>query len=233
MKVGIIGAMEKEIEIIKEKMSKASTINHLGYEFTAGKINRSDIILLRSGVGKVNAAMSTTLLNHLYPCDLIINIGSAGGFDSQLNIGDIIIATEIRNYDVDVTAFGYEFGQVPKMPAFFQSDKSLVELAEQSAKEITKYKIVKGLVVSGDSFMNNLAQIAYIKEKFNSILAAEMEACAIAQVCYQFKIPFIVIRSISDIVGKNAHITHDLNLELASHNSSALTLAILEEIQKE
>ncbi len=230
MKVGIIGAMEKEIEIIKEKMTKRSIENLLGYEFTKGKIDQVNVVLLRSGIGKVNASMSTTLLNYIHPCNLIINIGTAGGFDSQLNIGDVIIATEIRNYDVDVTAFGYEFGQVPKMPAYFQSERSLVELAEQCANIFTKHKVEKGLIVSGDSFMNNLSQIAFIKEKFNSILAAEMEACAIAQVCYQFKIPFIIIRSISDIVGKDAHITHDLNLELASHNSSTLALSMLEKI---
>lgn len=230
MKIGIIGAMEKEIEILKNQMTKKSIVNHHGFEFTSGKINSHEIVLLKSGIGKVNAAMSTTLLNDKYPCDFVINIGSAGGFDDQLNIGDIVIGKEIRNYDVDVTAFGYEYGQIPKLPAYFQSDKSLTSIAESCAMHFTAHKIVKGLIISGDSFMNNLVQINFIKEKFTRILAAEMEACAIAQVCYLFKTPFIIIRSISDSVGKDAHIIHDLNLELASHNSSTLVLYMLDKL---
>lgn len=232
MKIGIIGAMEKEIEIIRDKMTKKIIENSHGFEFTLGKINSHEVVLLKSGIGKVNAAMSTTLLNHKYPCELVINIGSAGGFDDQLHIGDIVIGSEIRNYDVDVTAFGYEYGQIPKMPAYFQSDKTLISIAENCALNFTAHKIVKGLIISGDSFMNNLVQINYIKEKFTRILAAEMEACAIAQVCYLFKIPFIIVRAISDSVGIDAHIIHDLNLELASQNSSKLVLYMLDKISQ-
>ncbi len=231
MNIGIIGAMDKEIEIIKNNILKKNIENIHGIDFVSGKIATHDIILVKSGIGKVNAAMSTTLLNYHFSTDIVINIGSAGGFDDQLNIGDIVIGSEIRNYDVDVTAFGYEYGQVPKMPAYFQSDKKLMTIAQNCADNFTAHKIVKGLIISGDSFMNNLLQINAIKEKFNRILAAEMEASAIAQVCYLFKVPFIIIRSISDSVGSDAHITHDLNLELASHNSSTLVLYMLDKLK--
>lgn len=232
MRIGIIGAMDKEIEIIKNKIDSRKDTTITGYEFSTGHIYNNDIVLLRSGIGKVNAAVGTTLLNHCFNCDYIINIGSAGGFCKNLNIGDVVISSEIRNYDVDVTAFGYEFGQVPKMPAFFSSDLALSKLAESCAPVLSPYRIVKGLIVSGDSFMNEIDRITAIRNKFNDILATEMEACAIAQVCYQFKIPYIIIRSISDHVGNDAHIKHDMNLELAAKNSTTVALSLLENIEK-
>ena len=189
MAIGIIGAMTPEIELINNKMTQKNIEDIQGYQFISGKIKQRDVVLLQSGIGKVNAAIGTTLLNYKYRCESVINIGSAGGFSDELHIGDIVIATELRNHDVDVTAFNYEYGQIPKMPAFFKSDTALVKMAEHCAKEVHHYNIVQGLIVSGDSFLNNTKQIAFIKQKFNHVLAAEMEACAIAQVCYQFKNP--------------------------------------------
>lgn len=230
MRIGIIGAMVKEVEIIKHKLVDRTDIAIAGYEFSMGKIYNNDIVLLLSGVGKVNAAISTTLLNHCYKCDYIINIGSAGSFSSNLQIGDVVISNEIRNHDVDVTAFGYEFGQIPKMPPYFSSDTELSKLVYSASHLISPYRIINGLIVSGDSFMNDINKISNIKSKFKDILAAEMEACAIAQVCYQFKTPFIIIRAISDHVGNDAPINHDIYLELASKNSTTIALFLLENI---
>lgn len=231
MRVGVIGAMDEEIIFFKEKLEKRTDFVICGYDFFEGKIDNKDLVVLKSGIGKVNAAMSTTLLHSHYKCDYIINIGSAGGFDDSFNIGDIILSTELRSHDVDVTAFGYEFGQVPKMPAFFQSCETLVKIAEECSEHIAPHRILKGLIVSGDSFMNKIEQINLIKSRFNNILAAEMEACAIAQVCYQFNVPFIIIRALSDVVGAEAPADHMTYLELASKNSTKLALSMLQRLE--
>ncbi|MEL7458688.1 MAG: 5'-methylthioadenosine/S-adenosylhomocysteine nucleosidase, partial [Pseudomonadota bacterium] len=112
MKVGIIGAMEQEVTILKEAMTNCQTVSKAGCTFFSGQINDVDVVLLQSGIGKVAAAVGTTILLDEYQPDVVINTGSAGGFDSSLNLGDVVISTEVRHHDADVTAFGYEMGQM-------------------------------------------------------------------------------------------------------------------------
>src|SRR5690606_28131087 len=115
-------------------------------EFTTGTYQGQEIVLLKSGIGKVNAAMSTTILLQHYKPDLVINTGSAGGFDENLEVGSIVISSEVRHHDVDVTAFGYEMGQVPQMPAAFQSNTELIELAEKAVMELENLPYAIGLI---------------------------------------------------------------------------------------
>ncbi|EIJ78964.1 5'-methylthioadenosine/S-adenosylhomocysteine nucleosidase [Bacillus methanolicus PB1] len=232
MKIAIIGAMEEEVALLREKMEDRSVETIAGCEFTSGILDGANVVLLRSGIGKVNAAMSTSILLERFKSDYVINTGSAGGLNPVLNVGDIVISTEVRHHDVDVTAFGYEYGQVPQLPAAFEANRELVQIAETAAKEIKNIQVVKGLIATGDSFMNDPERVEVIRNKFTGLQAVEMEAAAIAQVAYQFGCPFVVIRSLSDIAGKESNVSFEQYLEKAAVNSATLVMKIVTSLKK-
>lgn len=223
--------MEEEVALLREKISNQEQETIAGCEFTTGSMDGAEVILLRSGIGKVNAAMSTTILLDRFKPDYVINTGSAGGFHPDLNVGDVVISSEVRHHDVDVTAFGYEYGQVPQLPAAFEANSGLVEIAEEAAKEIGSVQIVKGLIATGDSFMNDPKRVDAIRDKFLNLQAVEMEAAAIAQVSYQFGIPFVIIRSLSDIAGKESDVSFEQYLEKAALHSASLVMKIVEKLK--
>lgn len=232
MTIAIIGAMEEEVTLLRDQMSDKKVETIAGCEFTIGKMEEADVILLRSGIGKVNAAMSTSILLERYKPEYVINTGSAGGYNPSLDVGDVVISSEVRHHDVDVTAFGYEYGQVPQLPPAFEADKRLVEIAEEAAKEINQAQVVKGLIATGDSFMNDPKRVEDIQDKFPGLQAVEMEGAAIAQVAYQFGVPFVVIRSLSDIAGKKSEVSFDQFLDKAALHSSALVTKIVARLKK-
>jgi adenosylhomocysteine nucleosidase len=227
MKVAIIGAMEEEVQLLRNHIENRTVETIAGCEFTSGEMNGVDVVLLRSGIGKVNAAMSTAILLHHFRPDVVINTGSAGGFDQSLNVGDVVISTEVRHHDVDVTAFGYEYGQVPQMPAAYVADEKLKTIAIECAKEMSDIQVTSGLIATGDSFMNDPKRVEYIRDKFTGLQAVEMEAAAIAQVAYQFNVPFVIIRSLSDIAGKESNVSFERYLEKAAVNSANLVMKII------
>jgi adenosylhomocysteine nucleosidase len=228
MKIAIIGAMEEEVTLLRENIAGKKQEIVAGCEFTFGEMHGTEVILLKSGIGKVNAAMSTTILLEKYKPDYIINTGSAGGFNPILNVGDAVISSEVRHHDVDVTAFGYEYGQVPQLPAAFLADEKLVTIAEAAAKEITEIQVVKGAIATGDSFMNDPVRVDFIRTKFDNLQAVEMEAAAIAQVAHQFNVPFVIIRSLSDIAGKESDVSFDQFLDKAAVNSATLVMKMVD-----
>ena len=227
MKIAIIGAMEEEVTLLRDNMKDQTQETVAGCEFTFGNMHGAEVILLRSGIGKVNAAMSTTILLEKYKPECIINTGSAGGFNPSLNVGDAVISTEVRHHDVDVTAFGYEYGQVPQLPAAFLADDKLISVAESAAKELENFQIVKGLIVTGDSFMEDPARVEFVRSKFKDLQAVEMEAAAIAQVAHRFGVPFVIIRSLSDIAGKESEISFDQFIDKAATNSATLVMKMV------
>ena len=230
MKIAIIGAMEEEVALLRENISNPTVETIAGCEYTSGTMDDKEVILLRSGIGKVNAAMSTAvLLQHFQP-DCIINTGSAGGFDPSLNVGDVVISTEVRHHDVDVTAFGYEYGQVPQLPAAFPADENLKQTAINSVKELGDAQVVSGLIATGDSFMNDPVRVDAIRDKFTDLQAVEMEAAAIAQVAHQFHVPFVIIRSLSDIAGKESDVSFDQYLEKAALHSAKMVMNIVKSV---
>ncbi|KGA98008.1 5'-methylthioadenosine/S-adenosylhomocysteine nucleosidase [Alkalihalobacillus alcalophilus ATCC 27647 = CGMCC 1.3604] len=229
MTIGIIGAMEEEVELLKSKIDNRVDTTIAGCEFHQGTMNGKEVVLLKSGIGKVNAAVGTTLLIQLFKPKAIINTGSAGGFNESLKVGDIVISTEVRYNDVDATVFGYEFGQVPQMPAYYQPAQELVTLATEAAKKVG-VPSVPGLILSGDSFMSDHNRVLELKEIFNEPACAEMEAGAIAQVCHQFGTPFVIIRSLSDIAGQEAKLSYEQFLEKASVHSAKQVLLMIESI---
>ncbi|MGE7666564.1 5'-methylthioadenosine/S-adenosylhomocysteine nucleosidase [Ureibacillus composti] len=224
MKVAIIGAMEEEVEILRESLSNAKVTTIANSEFTTGTYDGKEIILLKSGIGKVNAAMSTTVLLYEFKPDVVINTGSAGGYDPELEVGAVVISKEVRHHDVDVTAFNYEIGQVPQLPAAFPADERLINIAQESVSEIGEHQFGVGLICSGDVFMSNPTRVEQVRSYFPEMKAVEMEAAAVAQVCYQFKTPFVVIRALSDIAGKESNISFDEFLPIAAKHSSEIVL---------
>ncbi len=230
MTIAIIGAMEPEVAILKNSIKDLTVTNIANYEYFSGTINDQDVVLVQSGIGKVAATIATSLLINNFKPDCVINTGSAGGFDSALKVGDIAVGDELVHHDVDVTAFNYEFGQVPNMPARFTADEKLVELAKESIEEMTDITCKVGLIATGDSFMCDPVRIEATRQQFPSLLAVEMEGAAIAQTCYQMDTPFLVIRSLSDIAGKESPMSFDAYLEIASKNSSDLILKLLNKV---
>ncbi len=232
MKIAVIGAMEEEVELLREKMDvhKAEVIAHC--EYFIGTLQGKEVVLSKSGIGKVNAAMATAILFERYNPDVVVNTGSAGGYNSELKIGDLVISSEVRHHDVDVTAFGYKYGQVPQLPEAFKADASMIEIAEAAARSIEGVQAVKGLIATGDTFMSDPDKVEFVRGKFPDIQAVEMEGAAIAQVAYQFDIPFVIIRSLSDIAGQKSEISFDKFIEKASVNSANLVMEMIKGLEK-
>ena len=228
MTIGIIGAMEQEVALLRAQMNDVETLSLAGCEFYRGTLAGQNVVLTRPGIGKVAAAVATTLLLDRFAPDCVINTGSAGGFDPELHIGDVVISSEVRHHDVDVTGFGYEIGQVPRLPAGFTADEQLKAIARAAISELpASIQCKEGLICTGDQFMCDPVRIAKARHDFPTMAAVEMEGAAIAQVCHQFGTPFVVTRSLSDIAGKESPTSFDEYLEIASKNSSAMVVAML------
>ncbi len=227
MKIGIIGAMPQEVKILASLLENKTVTKIANCTLFQGKIAHQDIALIQSGIGKVAAAMGATLLLNLAKPNLVLNTGSAGGVGDGLAIGDVVISTETLHYDADVTAFGYAKGQLPACPARFASDENLVKHIAHVAQ--AQGQVIKfGLIASGDSFVQGGTALIQIKRDFPDVLAVEMEAAAIAQVCFAFKVPFVVIRAISDIGNDEANLSFAEFLPIAAEQSSKMILALLE-----
>lgn len=233
LKIGIIGAMDEEVELLKETLEERQEHLIAGYSLYTGKMHGVEVILLKSGIGKVNAAIGTTLLLQEFQPTCVINTGSAGGFAEELEVGDVVISSEVRHHDVDVTIFGYEPGQVPGLPAGFIPDSYLAEIAERCISRMEGMKTVQGLIATGDSFMNCPERVAKTRENFPTMKAVEMEAAAIAQTCHQFDIPFIVIRALSDIAGKESDLSFEQFLVVAAKHSAEMVMAMVQSIATE
>lgn len=227
--IGLVGAMDEEVAVIKSWLTDVQESEQAGCEFYTGKLDDTPVVLLKSGIGKVNAATSTTLLLSRFAPDAVINIGSAGGFDPELNVGDVIISSEVVHHDVDVTAFGYPLGQVPSMPATYVADPAWVEKAERAVMNIGRVKAKRGLIGTGDSFMCDPERVALVRSQFPQMMAVEMEAAAVAQVCHKFGTPFVVVRSLSDVADKESPASFEEYLQVAAQNSSLMIRAMLAE----
>ncbi|MDF2534797.1 MAG: mtnN [Bacillales bacterium] len=231
MKIGIIGAMEEEVALLKENIEITDEVTVGTCRYYIGKMHGVEVVLLLSGIGKVNAAMSTAILLEKFKPDYIINAGSAGGFSKGLKVGDIVISTEVVHHDVDITAFGYVHGQVAQLPPTYQADEKLLELAFEIASKIEGVNAEKGLIASGDIFIHTPEQRATIHGHFPELKAGEMEAAAVAQVAFQFNVPFVIARSLSDIAGDNSGISFDKYIKKAAENSATLIIEMVKRLK--
>ncbi len=228
--IAIIGAMQEEVNEVLKLIHVNSNEEICGYTFTKGTYEGKEIVVLKSGIGKVNAAVSTTLLLDHYAIDYVINVGTAGGLHIEQNPFDVVISTGVAHHDVDVRVFDYKYGQVPGMPYIYECDVRLINEVKRIVGNLNlTYQL--GLIVSGDQFISTDKQVSNIKEYFSDALCAEMEAGAIAQVCYQFKKPFIITRSLSDVFGKGDNsIQFDQYLEKASKSSATMCLELVKSL---
>ena len=222
-KIGIIGAMELEVEALKSKMTASQIVKKAGMEFHEGTLNGAQVVIVRSGVGKVNAALCVQILADLFHVTHIINTGVAGSLNAALDIGDILISKDALHHDVDATIFGYQPGEVPQMGLReFPADEGLAKLAKTSCEKVNPdlYAVI-GRVVSGDQFISSRE----VKEKLIADFqgdCAEMEGASIAHGAYLNGIPFVIIRAISDKADDSAEMDYPTFEKAAAQHSAAL-----------
>ncbi len=197
--IGIIGAMEEEVKALADMMSNVETATVAGMVFKKGLLKGKEAVVVRSGIGKVNAAVCTQVLADRYGVDCVINTGVAGSLKNEINIGDIVISSDAVQHDMDATGFGYEMGVIPRMPvSVFPADRKLIDAAKAACAEaVPEIGVFEGRVVSGDRFVTDKSTKKRISDTFHAY-CTEMEGAAIAQAAYLNKIPYLVIRAISD-----------------------------------
>ena len=216
-KIGIIVAMEEELEAIENIMTNMDIKQIYNLRFLIGKIQGKDCVIVRSGVGKVNAGRTTQVMIDNFDLECIINLGAGGSVNEMLNIGDVLIGKKVIQHDFDITAFGHSKGYITGVGDKIVCDDKLINKFEQviNTMEDRNYNIKIGIIATGDIFCTDVSMKDNIRAKFDADVV-DMECAAIAQVCYLDNIPFVVVRSISDTPnGKNAT-TFDENLKLAS-----------------
>lgn len=198
-RIGIIGAMEEEVEQLKQKMTDVKVETRASMDFYTGMLEGKDCVIVRSGIGKVNAAVCTQILIDLYQVNMVINTGVAGSLKQEINVGDMVISTDAMQHDMDATGFGYDYGIIPQMDtSVFKVDERITELAYRISKTVNSdIETHLGRVVSGDQFISDKEKKEWISNKFNAY-CTEMEGGAIAQTAYLNNTPFLILRAISD-----------------------------------
>ena len=215
--IGIIVAMDEERQEILDLMTEIEIKQIYNLRFITGKIRKKNCVLVKSGVGKVNAARTTQILVDNFELDFVINAGAAGAINYLLNIGDVIIAKHVVQHDFDITAFGHSKGYITGIGDKIICDRELVTAFENMIKHMEErmYQIKMGIVASGDIFCTQIEMKNKINAKFNADVV-DMECASIGQVCYLDDIPFISIRCVSDIPNGKNESTFNENLKLAS-----------------
>lgn len=229
MKIGIIAAMPEELVYLLQHLEESKEEKVLDNSYHTGKIGNVELVLVESGIGKVMSAMSVAVLADHFQVDAVINTGSAGALAEGISVGDVVIAEKLAYHDVDVTAFGYEYGQMAQQPLYFESDKKFVKLIQESLSKLNQNWHL-GLIVTGDSFIAGEGKIAEIKGHFPQVLAVEMEGAAIAQAAHALNLPFLVVRAMSDNANHEASISFDEFIVEAGRRSAKALLTLLESI---
>ena len=231
MTLGIIAAMSEELEILLKYMQLDSSTTKAGMTFNKGKLWSNEVIAVVCGIGKVNAAVCTQILVSEFNVDKVINVGVAGGIGKDIYPGDVVIATNLVEHDMDTTAFGDPHGQVPRMDTFdFKCDSSLIESANSACKKVGGFNTFTGRIVSGDVFVADVEKIKWLEKEFNA-LSCEMEGASIAVVSSLLNIPFCIIRAISDSADDNADISFDEFLVDSAKKSASFIISILDEME--
>ena len=228
MKIGIIGAMDLEIKkLTTVEMTSEEIIEKAGMKFHVGRLGGTDVVIVKSGVGKVNAAICAQILINCFEVTHLINTGIAGSLDHNINIGDIVISEDAMYHDMDVTVFGYEPGVIPQMGTpnglkSFPADPYMRAAAIAACREaVPEIGIYEGRIVSGDQFICTAQQKHHIADTFHA-LCTEMEGAAIAHTAYLNKIPFVVLRAISDKADEEADVSYETFEHHAAENCAKL-----------
>lgn len=227
MKIGIIAAMEQELRLLVDKLEDKKEVTVIGNSYYTGRLGRHEVVLVQSGVGKVMSAMSVAILVDKFAVEGIINTGSAGAVAAGIAIGDVVIAEKLAYHDVDLTAFGYAYGQMSAQPLYFESDKVFIDVFKKILKQHDQVAHL-GLIATGDSFIAGQDKIDRIKAAFPEVLAVEMEGAAIAQAAHATGRPFIVVRAMSDTAAHDANMTFDEFIIEAGKRSAQILLNFLD-----
>ena len=230
MKIGIIAAMPEELKLLVEHLEMAKKHQRLGHVYHTGRIGHHEVVLVESGIGKVMSAMSVAVLANDFEVTAVINTGSAGAVASGLEIGDVVVADRLVYHDVDVTAFGYDYGQMARQPLYYEASRYLVEEMKAVLEKAQQTSRV-GLIATGDSFIAGQDKIDQIKEHFPDVLAVEMEGAAIAQAAHSLGLPFMVIRAMSDTASHDANITFDEFILEAGKRSAETLIQLLNNLE--
>lgn len=228
-KIGIIAAMQEEMQEIKNIMKDIKTTNIYNLTFYTGTINKKECVLVECGIGKVNAARTTQLLIDNFEIQYVINIGTAGATSRELNTTDVVIAQRLIQYDFDITAFGHEKGYITGIGQYVYPEKILVEKCMEIMKSLdteTEYNVYAGTVASGDTFCTDREIADTLFEEYDA-LCVEMEGAAIGQICTLDEVPFIVIRGISDSPNGNNNIQFDEYLKISSRRCAMFLKKLL------
>lgn len=231
MKIGIIGAMEVEVETLKKNMTEKRTVNKASMEFFEGTIENTEVVVVRSGICKVNAGICVQILVDTFGVTHVINTGAAGSLDARINIGDIVLSTDACYHDVDATVFGYKKGEIPQLGTqTFTADADLRQKAKAAINVAAPdLGVFEGRICSGDQFIcDNAVKEAIIKD-FGGI-CCEMEGTGIAQACYLNNIPFLIIRAISDKADGSEIIDYPVFEAKAAKDCAAATMELLKSL---
>ena len=207
--IGIIGAMDEEVSKIKAAMTDVEIQKRAGMDFYKGKLQGKEAVVVRCGIGKVNAALCGQILADFYQVDYMVNTGIAGSLNANIDIGDIVLSTDALQHDMDATGFGYEVGVIPRMPvSVSEADRHLIDLAKEACEKVNPdIKVFTGRVVSGDQFVSDKEKKKWLVETFHGY-CTEMEGAAIAQAAYLNGIPFLIVRAISDKADDSANMDY-------------------------
>ncbi|WP_022761779.1 MULTISPECIES: 5'-methylthioadenosine/adenosylhomocysteine nucleosidase [unclassified Butyrivibrio] len=230
-KIGIIGAMEIEVESLKKEMTVTRTLTKANMEFNEGKLGNTEVVVVKSGICKVNAALCVQILVDDFKVTHVINTGAAGSLDAKIDIGDFVVSTDAVYHDVDATIFGYKKGEIPQTGCReFTADSWMVENIKKAAETagITG-KLWDGRVCSGDQFISDNSVKDSIKKEFDG-LCCEMEGCGIAQACFLNNIPFVILRAISDKADGSDIMDYPEFEKKAAKDCAALTEAFIKAI---
>lgn len=207
-RVGIVFAMEEELNALKKYLTITNEYNIFELKFYESILNDIEVVLVESGVGKVNAARTTQILIDNMKVDYVFNIGVAGGVSTKLSVGDIVLGEKLVQHDFDITAFNHEKGYIPSVGVYVDTDLYLLNIANEVLSSMNEVRYHRGIIASGDIFCTEAKMSEKINAKFNA-LCVEMEGASIAQVCYLSHVPFLIIRSISDVPNNNNTITYE------------------------
>jgi len=231
MKIGIIGAMDEEIQLFKENIEIKEEVIKATITFYVGMFEGKEVVICKSGVGKVNAAITTQLLVDQFAVSQIIFTGVAGAVDPKLDIGDIVISTSAIQHDLDASALGFKVGEVPMFnyPSDFPASEDLVQLAEQAANSLHDVKVIKGRILSGDQFIADYEKVKELDKLFDG-KCVEMEGASVAHVAMLNNVPYVVIRSMSDKANGDANMNFAEFTKLASDRSFSIVHSMIKNI---
>lgn len=228
--LGIIGAEQQEIDLLLNLLTLERTVEKAASRFFCGTIHEYPVVIVKAGIGKVNAAACAQMLADLFDVTYIINTGAAGSLDARINIGDIVLSTDVIQHDIDVRDLGYEPGMIPETGRIFTADQTLRELASSCCREANPdVAVFQGRILTGDQFISSTAAKDRLIDTFHG-MCAEMEGGAIAQVASLNHIPFLIIRSISDKADGSATMDYSQFSRMASIRSARLVEALIKRL---